>query len=66
MQSRSKNNIVDQLVIVQLYTTTLHNIIIVEDPLANPGGSGSSTIHNLWLFQGQGSHMRFQALRVSA
>lgn len=66
MQSRSKNNIVDQLVIVQLYTTTLHNIIIVEDPLANPEGSGSSPIHNLWLFQGQGSHMRFQALRVSA
>ena len=66
MQSRSISHTVDQPVIEQLYTTTLHNNITVEDFLANQANSDSFPIHNDWPFRGQGSYMLFQALRASA
>ena len=66
MQSRSKSRIVDQLVIRQLYTTTLHNNISVEGFLANQANSDSSPIHIPWPFLGQGLCMPFQALPACA
>jgi hypothetical protein len=66
MQSRRKSHIVDQPVIRQLYTTTLHNNIIVEYFLTNQVNSYSFPIHNDWPFRGQGSYMLFQALPASA
>lgn len=66
MQSRSKSNTVNQSVISQLYTTTLHNNITVEDFSASQAGSDSSPIHIDWPFRGQGSYMLFLALRASA
>ena len=66
MQSRSKSHTVNQPVVSQLYTTTLHNNIIVEDFSANQEDSDSFPIHIDWPFRGQGSHMLFQELRVSA
>jgi len=66
MQSRSKSCIVDQLVIRQLYTTTLHNNISVEGFLANQADSDSSPIHIPWPFLGQGLCMPFQVLPACA
>ena len=66
MQSCSKNPIVNQRVVSRLYTTTLHNNIIVEDFSTNQADSDSFPIHNDWPFRGQGSHMLFPALRASA
>jgi hypothetical protein len=66
MQSRSKSPIVYQPVVSRLYTTTLHNNIIVEDFSAKQADSDSFPIHNDRPYWGQGSHMLFQALRASA
>jgi len=66
MQSRSKSRIVDQLVIRQLYTTTLHNNISVEGFLANQADSDSSPTHIPWPFLGQGLCMPFQVLPACA
>ena len=66
MQSRSKSHIVNQQVESRLYTTTLHNNIIVEDFSANQADSDSFPIQPDWPYRGQGSHMLFQALLASA
>ena len=66
MQSHSKSPIVNQRVVSRLYTTTLHNNIIVEDFSANQADSDSFPIHNDWYYREQGSHMLFQALRAYA
>ena len=66
MQSRSKSPIVDQPVVSRLYTTALHNNIIVEDFSGNQADSDSFPIHIDSLFQEQGHYSLIQALKVSA
>jgi hypothetical protein len=66
MQSHSKIYAVNQPVISQLYSTTLHNNITSEDFLTIPEDSDSSPIYFDRRFQGQVSYMPFQAFRVSA
>ena len=66
MQSRSKSPIVNQRVVIRLYTTTLHNNITVQGLSGSQADPGFSPIHVLWPFRVQGSNKLFQAHPVSA
>ena len=66
MQSRRKSYAVNQDIMSQLYTTTLHNHIISEGLSARKPDHGSSPNHVPWLFQEQGLYKLFQELPASA
>jgi hypothetical protein len=66
MESRIKSSAVNQDIISQLYTTTLHNNIAFEGLSSSQSDHDSSANHVPWFFQEQGSYKRLQGLSVSA